>query len=83
MKLFDFSLLSQTEQLDVLYKEGIYLAQVKNSHSHRILFQYNGFYVEIVYKKYRSLVKTIRCFESTEHIDVYLQKIDIEELMNC
>ena len=81
--MFDFSLLAIEEQLDLLYKEGVFVGKLRKNNIFRVLYQYNCFYVEIHYRKYRYSVQDIRCFESTEHLDPYLSKMDIEFLINC
>jgi hypothetical protein len=83
MKMFDFSLLAMEDQLDLLYKEGVFVGKIRKNNLFKVLYQYNSFYVEITYRKYRYSVKAMRCFESTEHLDPYLVKMDIEFLINC
>ncbi|MFC0771316.1 hypothetical protein [Terrimonas alba] len=83
MKLFEFSLLTQCEQLDLLYKEGTFIGKLREESQYKILYQFNSFYVEIIYKKYRRVVSRIRCFESTNRLDAYLHQMDIEELISC
>jgi hypothetical protein len=83
MKMFDFSLLAMEEQLDLLYKEGVFIGKLRKNNVFTVLYQYQSFYVEITYRKYRYAVQDIRCFESTEHLDPYLVKMDIEFLINC
>jgi hypothetical protein len=83
MKMFDFSLLDMEDQLDLLYKEGVFVGKIRKNNVFKVLYQYNSFYVEISYRKYRYSIQDMRCFESTEHLDPYLTKIDIEFLINC
>jgi hypothetical protein len=81
--MFDFSLLDMEDQLDLLYKEGVFVGKIRKNNVFKVLYQYNSFYVEISYRKYRYSIQDMRCFESTEHLDPYLTKIDIEFLINC
>jgi hypothetical protein len=81
--MFDFSLLDMEDQLDLLYKEGVFVGKIRKNNVFKVLYQYNSFYVEISYRKYRYSIQDMRCFESTEHLDPYLTKIDIELLINC
>jgi hypothetical protein len=83
MKMFDFSLLDMEDQLDLLYKEGVFVGKIRKNNVFKVLYQYNSFYVEISYRKYRYSIQDMRCFESTEHLDPYLTKINIEFLINC
>jgi hypothetical protein len=83
MKMFDFSLLDMEDQLDLLYKEGVFVGKIRKNNVFKVLYQYNSFYVEITYRKYRYSIQDMRFFEATEHLDPYLTKIDIEFLINC
>ena len=83
MKLFEFSLLPQYQQLDLLYQEGVFIGKLREEPGYKVLYQFNSFYVEIIYKKYRRVVSRIRCFESTNRLDAYLHQMDIEELISC
>ncbi|WP_132055827.1 hypothetical protein [Pseudocnuella soli] len=83
MKPFDFSLLSQHDQMDLIYTTGVYLGKYKFGRVVKVLYQLDYFYIEIAYRKYRSHIESVRCFESTEPLDPYLERINIEELISC
>ena len=83
MKMLDFMLLQQSEQADLLYKSGTYLGKQKVGDIIKVLYQLDYFYVEIVYRKYRCHISSVRCFESTEPLDPYIERISIEELISC
>lgn len=83
MKLYDFSLLTRSEQTDLLYREGFYIGKrVRNSHT-VVLYQVEGFYVEVVFKKYRCTIHSIHAFSSAAGIDPYLETIDVKDLVSC
>jgi len=82
MTLFDFKLLSEREQLDLLQKEGAYIGKRKEDEHSILLFQLEGFYVEIVYQKHRSYIQQMRSFTSTVPLEPYLNQIDITESVN-
>ena len=83
MKLYDFSLLTRSEQTDLLYTEGIYIGKrILNKHT-VVLYQVEGFYVEVIYKKYRYLIYSIYAFSSAAGIDAYLENIDVNDLVKC
>jgi hypothetical protein len=77
MKIADFSELTITDQLELLYKGGVYLCKRKQGFTSIILYQFERLYVEIYYAQYRSTVSHIFCSESTEIIYPYLAQIDI------
>ena len=81
MKLHDFELMAETEQIDQLYRYGVYIGKRRDAFSVILLYQLEGFYVEVYYRKYRSHVKKLHCFETTEQLDPYLEQIDVENLV--
>jgi hypothetical protein len=82
MTLFDFKSLEYDKQVELLYKEGVYVGKRKASSQTIILFQLYGFYVEVFYSKYRRLIHHINYAESTKILDPYLDQIDVEEVVN-
>jgi hypothetical protein len=81
MTMFDFSLLSRSEQADLLYNEGVYVGKQKRPGQTILLYQLKSFYAEIYYHRYRSHVTRIHCFTSTTLLDPYLKDISLEELV--
>ncbi len=83
MTLYDFRMLSDTEQIDLLYKNGVYIGKRKQGSSIVVLYQLDAFYIEIFYRKYRSVITRMYCFASTILLNPYLDQIDVEELVKC
>ncbi len=81
MKMHDFQLLPADDQIEILYQFGVYIGKHKKAFSIILLYQLEGFYVEVVYRKYRSHVKHLHCFDSTEFLEPYLKQIDVENLV--
>ena len=81
MKIHDFQLLPEQDQIETLYQFGSYIGKRKQAFSIILLYQLEGFYVEVFYRKYRSQVKHLHCFESTELLDPYLEQINVENLV--
>lgn len=81
MTMYDFQLLPEQQQIDMLYQFGVYIGKRKVKISIILLYQFESFYVEVFYRKYRSHVKHLHCFESTELLDPYLEQIDVENLV--
>ena len=77
MTLFEFQLLRGKEQTDLLQQNGVYVGKRKESESVLLLYQFESFYVEITYRKYRRFIAQIRCFESTSILDPYLEQIEV------
>lgn len=81
MTLYFFQLLPEQEQIAVLYELGVFIGKRKEAFSIILLYQLESFYVEVHYRKYRSHVKKLHCFDSTELLDPYLEQIDVENLV--
>jgi hypothetical protein len=80
MTITDFSTLSLTDQLEILYADGVYLGKRKTENLTVILYQFQKWYVEIYYEKYRQKVKFIRCTDSGEILNPYLEHINIDSI---
>ncbi len=83
MNLYEFQLLCLDQQIDLLYKEGVYVGKQTRKNKAVILYQLDSFYVEVFYKKYRYFVECLHCFTSTELLHPYLAQVDADELMKC
>lgn len=81
MTLFKFRLLDESEQVDLLYKDGLYIGKRKDDRKTVVLYQLEGFYIEIHYRKYRQSITHLHCFTTTEPLIPYLELVDVEELM--
>ena len=47
-----------------------------------LLYQVEGFYIEILYRVYRRVIEQIRICETTAVLDPYLEQIDVEYLVS-
>ena len=72
MKLKEFRQLSTDDQLALLYRQGIYVGKRDLDGMIALLYQLDSFYVEVIYKEYRSIVNKINTSESTELLQFYL-----------
>ena len=82
MTITHFSALPLTNQLELLYTEGVHLAKRECDGMPVLLYQFGKWYVEIFYEKYRSKVSYIRSTDDTEILTPYLDTLDIEDLIN-
>ncbi|MGE5518958.1 MAG: hypothetical protein ACM3VS_03450 [Candidatus Dadabacteria bacterium] len=80
--IYEYSLLEDQQQIDLLYREGAYLAKRRCGNLQVILYQLDCFYIEVFYSKYRQVIKQLKCFQSTEHLGPYLEQVDIGDLVN-
>jgi hypothetical protein len=80
MKQCEFECLPEAEQLTLIQEDGIYIGKKWENNLSILLFQIEDFYIEVIYRKYRCYVSSIRCFTSTAFIEPYLEQVDIEPL---
>lgn len=78
----DITALYQTEQLDLLHTDGVFLAKRGWGHKAVLLLQFDSWYVEIHYYRYRLKVKEIIFSKDMTILDPYLEQVDIEEILN-
>jgi hypothetical protein len=76
----EFQALSQDQQLDLLYEEGVHIGKNNTSGKTAILYQLNDFYVEVIYKSYRREVETINLFSDITSIQSYLDQVPVRDL---
>ena len=81
MNVYEFEQLNRSEQIEMLYEHGVYIGKRMVAGYRAVLYQLDSFYVELVYKKYRSDISRISCSEFTSKLDPYLEQIDIEMLV--
>lgn len=81
MTLQEFLLLSEAEQTNLLYEQGVYIGKRKLAATVVVLYQLNGFYAEVYYREYRRIIECISCFAGTARLDPYLTEIDVEQLV--
>lgn len=82
MTITDFSTLSLTDQLDILYTDGVHLGKRTADSIPVILYQFDKWYVEIHYERYRQKVKFTRCTDSSDILIPYLDNIDIDDILS-
>ena len=82
MTITHFSTLPITEQLELLYDEGVHLGKRYVNGFPVILCQFGKWYVEIFYEKYRCEASHTCCTASTDILYPYLDEISLDELFN-
>jgi hypothetical protein len=81
MMLNDFTQLGNEKKAALLYNEGVYIGKRRVGTTRIILYQFEGFYAEIHYRKYRRDIEKIVCFATTAKLDPYLEEIHVEHLV--
>lgn len=80
MTFKQFRYLSEEDQEALLWRKGVELARYNNKVYHFILYQVDGFYMEVKYKMPQCMLLEIACFEDVNLLQPYLRKIDIDSL---
>jgi len=80
MTLIDLSRLKISEQVDLLYKEGVFLSKRLLGNKTVILYHFYNVYAEIYYVKYRQIVDHINYTDDPKILEPYIDKISINEI---
>ena len=78
--------LTNSEQAHLLKKEGVFLADRFLTGNRIYLFTLYGFYIELFHELLgpdRSGLRIFRVFEDTDALEVYLDRIDIGQLLSA
>ena len=81
MTLQNFRALTQNKQNKKLLTEGVCIAERKTAEVQALLFQIEGFYVEVFFNREGDEVLFSRNFEEVEELTPYLQSIDLSEVL--
>jgi hypothetical protein len=81
MTLYEYKLLSETEQKVMLWERGVYLSERYDLQHCIGLYQIEGFYVEVFYAREQNTIRRIRSFKSVDQLRPYLGKIDLSQLL--
>lgn len=77
MRLHDFVGLPENEKVTVLYNQGVYIGKRRQGEMVVTLYQLEGFYAEVYYRRYRRDIDRISCFSGTSRLDPYLAAMDV------
>jgi hypothetical protein len=80
MTFNQFKYLSEDQQELLLWRRGVELARYDDPDFHYILFQVDGFYMEVKYVMPDRDIIDITCFEDIRMLEPYLDQIDIAPL---
>jgi len=81
MNTSTFNKLDIEKQIDLTMSEAVFLTQAKKYNLHLYLFQMDQFYIEMYSKEQSGQIISIRAFDEMEHLDIYLQEIDITTML--
>jgi len=82
MTMMEFYCLTESEQINMLYRHGVYVGKRKSGKFAVLLYQLDSFYSEVFYYNYRRHIYKIRCSDSMNILDPYLEQIAVEHLVS-
>jgi hypothetical protein len=74
-----FDRLSAKEQTDLVWTHGVHLAERQEGRFTVILYQMDGFYIELFYTRHGKRRPVVRSFMDTDFLEPYLINIDVNE----
>jgi hypothetical protein len=77
-----FNTLNQGVQQKLLLRKSVFLSERQTDDFVILLFQLESFYVEIYYLKESDEIVFIKCFECTDDLEPYLEKINISSFIS-
>jgi hypothetical protein len=81
MTLQEFNLLSLEQQQNALLRSGVYLGERKDPPLRMMLYQMDGFYVEVFFLSRYNKVGWFKGFDNTDELTPYLEKINVSGLL--
>lgn len=77
MTLYEFIVLDDHARADALWSRGVHIGSRGGPIHSVLLYQLDGFYVEVYYRCSDNVVTRLRPFSSTHQLEPYLQQIDL------
>ena len=77
MDLHSYKALDQQDQFDILIEVGVLLLDRIDNACSYLLYQIDGFYVEVGQRLDVNEISGLRSFNSTDLLEPYLESIDI------
>ena len=81
MHFNEFLQLNETEQVELLWYNGEQIGRRKENDYLILLYQVEGFYVEVFYHRKERMIKRYLSFDCADkRLDAYLEKLDISPI---
>lgn len=81
MHFNEFRQLNETEQVELLWYNGEQIGRRKEDDYLILLYQVEGFYVEVFYHRKERAIKKYMSFDCNDsRLDIYLDKIDLSPI---
>ena len=70
-------------QSKIIYERAVYIGKEKVNGKYHVLFQLDGFYIEIIYESYRRKIEKINYSTLVSTVERYLPELNIEVFVNA
>jgi hypothetical protein len=80
MTIPEFALLNTEQQIETIKKEGSFLSVRNKAGIDIILYQLDGFYIEVFFEAMDNDKMLIQSFDDMACLDVYLKEVNIAEI---
>ena len=81
MTLYQLNVLDEQSRYQVLWDQGVHIAERVTTEYTLILYQIDGFYVEVKYNQKTNKIEGLRSFGSINRLEPYLGSIEINNLL--
>jgi len=80
MTLYEFNQLDEMEQAEAVWS-GTHIADRQDEEHNILLYQIDGFYVEVYYHRDYNVIRRFRSFSSTAQLNPYLEQMSLKGLL--
>lgn len=77
MTLYQFIILGEIEQAEAIWDKAVFLGDRTEAEYKHILYQVDSFYAELHFHTEHNVLKRVRVFENTDHLQPYLDQMTI------
>jgi hypothetical protein len=77
MTIYQHKVLQEKEQAEVLWEMGVHLGERFDGEHKILLYQIEGFYVEVFYHQEQNKLVRLRSFRSVDQLRSYLERIHV------
>jgi hypothetical protein len=78
--LAEFNELLESQQFDLLHRDGVYVGKRKEGKQTIVLFQLYSFYIEVYYKQYRKQIDHIVTTDDANILHFYIDQVNVRGL---
>lgn len=78
MTLYQFNQLDEMEQAEAIWEKGVHIGERTDDEHKILLYQIDGFYVEVFYHQEYNVIRRLRSFKSVDQLRPYLDQIKLD-----